>query len=80
MKKLFKFLSDIIRAGSEESHKRAIAVASAAALIMLAFLNLFTQLELAPEFIYTLGGLAGLQSALSVVEKFKTKTNEEKKD
>ena len=69
------FWYKILSSGNDSSHKRYIAVGSFFILSILALLNQIFSMEVNESFVYTFGGLAGLQSTLSLFEKKSPKTD-----
>ena len=69
------FWNNLLSSGNDSSHKRFIAVGSFFVLAALAFLNQIFAMNVNKSFIYTFGGLAGLQSTLSLFEKKSPKTD-----
>lgn len=69
------FWNNLLSSGNDSSHKRFIAVGSFFVLAALAFLNQIFAMNVNESFIYTFGGLAGLQSTLSLFEKKSPKTD-----
>lgn len=67
MKKVFTFLSDTIKSGTEASHKRLVSVASFVLLAILAMLSCFGY-NCSSEFVYVFAALAGWQSYLTTKE------------
>lgn len=69
------FWNNLLSSGNDSSHKRFIAIGSFFVLAALAFLNQIFAMNVNESFIYTFGGLAGLQSTLSLFEKKSPKTD-----
>jgi hypothetical protein len=65
---MIQFFKNLISGTSELSHKRFIALSSFACLAACLVLNAF-KITVDPNLIYTFAGLAGLSSAMTVIDK-----------
>ena len=85
MKRLFKFIGDMIRSGSGVSHKRGIAVFFALSLIIDKYLLMWVTIpennvSIYNQIIYIFGAVIIYQTGASVAEKIKNTYKKEKQE